>query len=65
MKAMAVHPKDPNRLVYATDKAVIWSIDGGQTWTTKKLPTSRGAAYMTYDGADQPSLFLGAAPATK
>lgn len=65
MRAMAVHPGDPRRLVYATDRAVIWSVDGGQTWTTKRLPTTRGAAFMVYDGADQPSLYLGAAPVSR
>ncbi len=62
MKAMAVHPKDPKRIVYATTKAVIWSVDGGQTWTTKKLPTARGAAFMLYNRAETPALFLGASP---
>lgn len=62
MKAMAVHPKDPKRIVYATNKAVIWSVDGGQTWTSKKLPTARGAAFMVYDKAEMPSLYLGASP---
>ncbi|MCC6563449.1 hypothetical protein IT087_00995 [Candidatus Uhrbacteria bacterium] len=62
MKAMAVHPKDAKRIVYATNKAVIWSVDGGTTWTTKKLPTARGAAFMLYNKAETPALFLGASP---
>jgi photosystem II stability/assembly factor-like uncharacterized protein len=65
MKAFAINPKDSRELVYATDKAVIWSTDGGQTWTPKKLPTSRGASIILYDPsstAAAATIYLGSLP---
>lgn len=62
IRAFAIHPTDSRQLVYATDSSIVWSVDGGQTWTPKKLPTARGASFLLYDKAAEPSLFLGAAP---
>jgi photosystem II stability/assembly factor-like uncharacterized protein len=63
VRAMAVHPKDSKKLVYATDTSIAFSSDGGVTWTSRKLPTSRGASFVLFDHSDRPSLYVGAAPA--
>lgn len=63
VRAMAVYPKDPKKLVYATNTSIAFSNDGGVTWTNRKLPTSRGASFTLFDGGDKPSLFVGALPA--
>ena len=65
IKAMAIHPTDSNKLVYATATSIVSSEDGGQTWTPKKLPTKRGVSFLTYTNDAQPALLLGAPPAGK
>ncbi len=62
VRAMAVYPKDPKKLTYSTNTSIAFSYDGGVTWTNRKLPTSRGASFMAFDGAEKPSLFIGALP---
>jgi ABC-type ATPase involved in cell division len=58
-------PKDPKTLVYSTKSALVMSKDGGTTWSSKKLPTTRGVAWMVYSREEKPALILGAAPVKK
>ena len=62
IRAFAIHPRDSKQLVYATDTSIVFSNDGGKTWTPKKLPTVRGVAFLTFDRQNPPSLFLGVSP---
>ncbi len=62
VRAMAIHPKNPAKLVYATNTSIAFSNDGGVTWTNRKLPTSRGASFLLFDGVDKPGVFMGALP---
>ena len=59
VRALAVQPKDPKKLVYATNTSIAFSNDGGVTWTNRKLPTTRGTSFVLFDGADKPGLFVG------
>ncbi len=60
IRAMAIHPKDSKKLVYATDTSIAFSNDGGVTWTSRKLPTTRGASFLRFDTSATPALFVGA-----
>lgn len=60
IKTFAVRPEDSRQLVYATDNAVVFSVDGGVTWNSKKLPTKRTVSFLMYDHATPEGLFLGA-----
>jgi photosystem II stability/assembly factor-like uncharacterized protein len=62
VRAMAIHPKDSKKLTYATDTNIAFSNDGGVTWTSRKLPTTRGASFILFDPSTQPALFVGAQP---
>lgn len=65
VRAMAIHPRDPKKLVYATETSIAFSNDAGVTWTSRKLPTTRGASFVLFDQSDKPALFLGARPVQK
>ena len=60
-----VNPKDSKILVYSTKTALVMSKDGGVTWASKKLPTTRGIAWMVYSLEEKPALLIGAAPIKK
>jgi len=62
VRAMVVHPKDPKKMVYATETSIAFSSDAGVTWNSRKLPTTRGAAFVLFDQSDKPALFMGAMP---
>ncbi len=63
IRAFAIHPRMTNTLVYATDTSVVSTQDGGQTWTPKKLPTTRSASFLLFDNnPTQTSLYLGTIP---
>jgi photosystem II stability/assembly factor-like uncharacterized protein len=65
IKSLAVNPTNARQLVYATDTSIVFTSDGGATWTSKKLPTTRGVSFVAFDRSTPPNLFLGAAPAKK
>lgn len=65
IKALAVHTKNANVLVYATDASIVWSQDAGKTWSPKVLPTKRGVSALLFDHAQETGLFLGVSPAKK
>jgi len=56
--AFAVNPKDAKQLVYATPSSVVFSADGGATWTSKRSPTTRPPKTLLYDLSDSPRLYL-------
>lgn len=59
IRAFAIHPKNANLLVYSTDTSVVFTADGGQTWTPKKLPTSRASSFLMFDQGPNNALFVG------
>ena len=56
--AFAVHPKNPKELVYATKRSVVFSADGGATWTSKRSPTTRPPTALLYDLSEKSRLYL-------
>lgn len=57
--SFAVNPKDSKELYYGTATTFYRSLDGGQSWTTKKLPTSRIATALLVDFEDPATVYLG------
>lgn len=57
ISALAVHPADGNTIAYGTPTAFYLTRDGGKTWSTEELPTSRAASVMRF--MDDGSLWLG------
>ncbi|MBU1348464.1 hypothetical protein KJ781_00130 [Patescibacteria group bacterium] len=60
--AMAVDPTDSKKLVYTSPTTITTSDDGGVTWTSKKLPTTRQGAFLLTDPKDGGTLYLGTIP---
>jgi len=59
IRTMAVNPLDSKQIYYATNLTFFRSIDGGATWSNKKLPTSRGASFITIDYKNPSNIYLG------
>lgn len=46
ISALAVDPDEKNTIVYGTPTALYVTTDGGSTWSTEELPTSRAASVL-------------------
>lgn len=57
--ALAVNPKNGKEVYYTTATKLYKSKDGGSTWSTSDLPTSRIASLLTVNPHNGSSLFLG------
>jgi len=57
--AVAVDPKNSREIYYATASTLVKSIDGGQTWSSGKLPYSRATSNLTINPSDTKILYLG------
>ena len=59
IRTMAVNPLDAKQIYYATNLTFFRSVDGGVTWSNKKLPTSRGASAIVIDYKNPNNIYLG------
>lgn len=59
INAIAVNPKNSKEVYYVTNTAFFRSLDGGVTWTSKKLPTSQAASKLLIDSANPKIIYLG------
>ncbi|MFN3301408.1 MAG: YCF48-related protein [Patescibacteria group bacterium] len=57
--SFTANPKNPNEIYYATETTFYKSTNGGQTWITKNLPTSRKPIYLTTNPDNPNILYLG------
>lgn len=57
--ALAVNPRDSKEIYYGTATTFYKSSDGGQSWSTKKLPTSRTATAILVDAENKDTIYLG------
>jgi hypothetical protein len=57
--AFAANPYNPNEIYYVTNNTFYKSINGGQTWITKNLPTTSLANYLTVHPANQSVVIMG------
>ena len=59
INALALNPKDAKELYYATKTTFYSSFDGGVSWMTRKLPSTR-AGWRLLIRPDQPNvIFMG------
>ncbi|MCF7860512.1 hypothetical protein K9M09_02730 [Patescibacteria group bacterium] len=59
INALAVNPRDSNEIYYVTNTTFFSSFDGGVTWTTKKLSTSRAGWELLIDFNNPKIIYLG------
>lgn len=57
--ALAVNPKDGNDIYYTTQTKIYRTKDGGASWTTADLPTTRAASALAVDPSDGNTVYLG------
>ncbi|MEI7497659.1 MAG: YCF48-related protein [Candidatus Falkowbacteria bacterium] len=58
INAIAVNPTNDNELYYVTNTTFYRSIDGGQNWITKKLPSTRPAIGLLVDPTQPNTIYL-------
>lgn len=59
INAIAVNPQNSNEIYYVTNTTFFSSSDGGVTWTTKKLSTSRAGWDLLIDRSNPNIIYLG------
>lgn len=59
INSLAVDPQNSNDIYYTTDTTFFRSLDGGATWTTKKLPTRRSGRELLIDFKNTNMIYLG------
>lgn len=59
INAIAVNPQNSNEIYYVTNTTFFSSFDGGVTWTTKKLSTSRAGWELLIDFNNPKNIYLG------
>ncbi len=59
INTLAINPQDGKEIFYSTDTSFYRSIDGGVTWSVKKLPTSRAASTLLIDFNNPNIIYLG------
>jgi len=57
--AVAINPENSKELYYATDTTFYRSLDGGVSWNTRRLPTSRVSSSLLVNPADTNIIYLG------
>lgn len=59
IKVVAVNPSNLKEIYYSTPSTFYKSIDGGDHWTTKKLPSTRPPTVLKIDPVDPKIMFMG------
>jgi photosystem II stability/assembly factor-like uncharacterized protein len=59
IKDFTVNPRNGKELSYITSNALITSTDGGQAWTSQKLPSTRIAKFLLVDPNVDNTFYLG------
>jgi photosystem II stability/assembly factor-like uncharacterized protein len=57
--SIAVNSEDPKEIYYVTGATFYKSIDGGENWTPRSLPSTKHAGTLLLDYADSNILYLG------
>ncbi len=65
IKALGIDSSNPNTVYYATAGTFYHSSDGGSTWNTKKLPSSRQPRAILVDPNNASVLYVGVAQLIK
>ena len=56
---LAINPQDSKEIYYVTNTTFFRSSDGAASWTTKKLPSTRGGSALLVDFVNPLSVYLG------
>ncbi len=59
IRALVMDPSDPNKIYYASQSTFYSTVDGGATWKTDRLPSTRLPQVMLIDPDDSSVLYIG------
>ncbi|HBV32955.1 TPA: hypothetical protein DIC39_01110 [Patescibacteria group bacterium] len=59
INTLAINPLNTNEIFYAINRLVYYSVDGGITWITKAVPSSRLATALAINLSNPLEVFLG------
>ncbi len=59
INALAIFPSDANQIYYGAGDVFYHSTDGGQTWVTMKIPSTRSPKDLLIDPDDVNTVYLG------
>jgi photosystem II stability/assembly factor-like uncharacterized protein len=59
IRALAIDPSNADTIYYATSSTFYTSNDGGVTWETQKLPSTRAASVLRVDPTAPSTMYLG------
>lgn len=59
LSTLAVNPRNSKEIYYGTATTFYRSLDGGQQWSTEKLPTGRTATALLVDFQEPKTIYLG------
>ena len=59
IRTIVVNPKNSKEIMYSSSKAIYKSTDGGTTWSTFQLETSKEISVIRYDQADPTKIYAG------
>jgi photosystem II stability/assembly factor-like uncharacterized protein len=59
INALAIDPKDPKAIYYVTNTTFYSSADGGISWRTKKLPSTRAGVQLLIKPDQTSAIFMG------
>lgn len=59
INAMAISPKDSKEIYYVTNTTFYSSFDGGESWVTRKLPSSRAGWRLVVNPKEENIIYLG------
>lgn len=58
INSIAINPKDAKELFYVTNTSFYRSVDNGDNWSVKKLPSTRSASYLLIDHKTPEVMYL-------
>ncbi len=59
INSVAISEQDTNKIFYTTNTTFYKTVDGGENWTTKKLPSARAGWKLLIDSQDDKVMYLG------
>ncbi len=59
IEAVAINPENSKELYYVSDTTFYRSLDGGVSWNTRRLPTSRIGSSLLVNPSDTEMIYLG------
>lgn len=59
ISSFILNPRNPREMYYGTATTFYRTTDGGETWSTKRLPTSRAATALMLDYSNPNVLYMG------